>query len=42
MRLTTLPDVHRALLGTGGLVMEMEAGQMAQARRCIDAMIRLG
>lgn len=42
MKITTLSDVYHALLGDGGLRIEMEPELMAKARVCIDEMIRLG
>ncbi|HIZ83364.1 MAG TPA: quinolinate synthase NadA [Firmicutes bacterium] len=42
MRLTNLLDVCRALEGTGGERIELDADTIRQARRCIDEMIRLG
>ena len=42
MRITTLMDVYRSLLGTGGVVMEMDSDLMQKSRKCIDEMIRLG
>lgn len=42
MKLTTLPDVYKALTGTGGEDLQMEPHVMKQARKCIDEMIRLG
>ena len=42
MKLTTLPDVLKALKGDGGLVIEMSADTIKRASVCIDAMIELG
>ena len=42
MKLTTLMDVYRALEGTGGLEIDIDADTIAKARGCIDEMIRLG
>ena len=47
MKLTTLPDIYNTLLaisGKGGEAFEilMDAELIAQARKCIDEMIRLG
>ena len=41
MRLTTLPDVYRCVTG-GGYEVTLPEETLAQARRCIDEMIRLG
>lgn len=42
MRITTLADVYKALIGTGGEVIEIEEDLRKKARRAIDEMIRLG
>ena len=42
MKLTTLPDVYRTLLGTGGEAIEIEDEIREGALRCIDNMLRLG
>lgn len=42
MKVTTLPDVRNALLGTGGEEIVLAPAVIAQARRCIDTMIQLG
>lgn len=47
MKITTLPDVYRSLLGIAGKGSEafeiiMDDELIAQARKCIDEMIRLG
>jgi quinolinate synthase len=47
MKITTLPDVYRSLLGIAGKNGEafeilMDDELIAQARKCIDEMIRLG
>ena len=47
MKLTTLPDVYNTLLAISGEDREaceiiMDDGLIAQARKCIDEMIRLG
>ena len=42
MRATTLHDLLAAVEGTGGEVMELDDEVMTGARRCIDAMIKLG
>lgn len=42
MKVTTLPDVRNALLGTGGEEIVLDPAVIAQARRCIDTMIELG
>ncbi len=42
MRLTTLVDVYNALTGTGGELIELDAGTLQKARVCIDKMITLG
>ena len=42
MKLTTLGDVYQCVLGTGGLEIEMDDALIADARRCIDAMLALG
>lgn len=40
MKLTTLSDVHRCLLGTGGEEIVLAPDVMAGARRCIDNMLK--
>lgn len=42
MKLTTLDDVYRAIVGSGGLEITFDEETAAKARRCIDEMIRLG
>ena len=42
MKLTTLPDVLKALKGNGGLEIEMSSETIKKASVCIDAMIELG
>ncbi len=42
MKATTLMDVYRILCGEGGEAIELDAQTIADARRCIDAMISLG
>jgi quinolinate synthase len=42
MRATTLHDLLAAVEGTGGEVMQLRDEVMSGARRCIDAMIKLG
>lgn len=46
MKITTLPDVYDSLLGIGGngsaFEILMDGELIAQARKCIDEMIRLG
>lgn len=42
MKLTTLPEVYRALCGTGGVEIQIPERVMSGARKSIDAMIRLG
>jgi quinolinate synthase len=42
MRATTLHDLLAAVEGTGGEVMNLDEKVMSGARRCIDAMIKLG
>ena len=42
MRITTLTDVYKALIGSGGQVIEIEENLRLAARRAIDQMIRLG
>lgn len=42
MKLTTLPDVKKALLGTGGLEINMSDELISKARVCIDNMVELG
>ena len=46
MKITTLPDVYNSLLGIGGngsaFEILMDNKLIAQARKCIDEMIRLG
>lgn len=41
MKLTTLPDVYRALVGEGEEIV-MDCDTVAKARKCIDKMIELG
>ncbi len=42
MRLTTLGDVYDCVCGRGGAEITMDAETIAQARRCIDAMLAYG
>lgn len=42
MKLTTLPDIYRCLLGTGGEQITLPAEIMAGAGRCIRRMVELG
>ena len=42
MKLTTLPDIYRCLLGTGGEQITLPADIMAGAGRCIRRMVELG
>lgn len=42
MRITTLSDLYRALLGTGGEEIELNADIANRARKTIEEMIRLG
>ena len=42
MKLTTLGDVYDCVCGRGGLEIEMDAALIADARRCIDAMLAHG
>lgn len=42
MKLTTLMDVYRSIMGTGGMEMVMDDDTIAKARKCIDKMIELG
>ncbi|MDR1409365.1 MAG: quinolinate synthase NadA [Oscillospiraceae bacterium] len=42
MKLTTLPDVLKALTGRGGEEITLDDDTIHSARRCIDAMIALG
>jgi quinolinate synthase len=42
MRLTTLGDVYDCVCGRGGMEIEMDAQLIADARRCIDEMLRYG
>ena len=42
MKLTSLIDVHKALLGTGGEEINLDDDTINKARKCIDEMIRLG
>ena len=42
MKLTTLPDIYRCLLGTGGEQIMLPADVMAGAGRCIRRMVELG
>lgn len=42
MKMTTLPDVLKALKGEGGLVIEMSDETIEKASVCINAMIELG
>lgn len=42
MKLTTLPDVYRSIMGTGGMEIIMDEETIAKARVCIDKMIELG
>lgn len=42
MKLTTLPDVYRAIIGTAGKEIIMDEDTIAKAKACIDKMIELG
>ncbi|MCC8069658.1 MAG: quinolinate synthase NadA [Ruminococcus sp.] len=42
MKLTTLPDVKKALLGVGGLEIDMSNELISKAKVCIDNMVELG
>lgn len=42
MKLTTLPDVKKALSGNGGLEITMSNDLISKARVCIDNMVELG
>ena len=42
MKLTTLPDIYRCLLGTGGEQITLPDDIMAGAGRCIRRMVELG
>ena len=42
MKLTTLPDIYRCLLGIGGEQIMLPADIMAGAGRCIRRMVELG
>lgn len=42
MKVTTLVDVYRALLGLGGEEIVMDVKTIADAKKCIDEMLRLG
>ena len=42
MKLTTLPDIYRCLLGTGGEQITLPDEIMAGAGRCIRRMVELG
>lgn len=42
MKATTLADVYNCLSGNGGEEILLDAETISKARRCIDAMIRLG
>lgn len=41
MKETTLMDVYKSLIGTGGLEIQMSDEHITKARRCIDRMIEL-
>ncbi len=42
MKLTTLGDVYDCVCGRGGKEIHMDAALIADARRCIDAMLAYG
>ena len=42
MKLTTLGDVYDCVCGRGGKEIQMDASLIADARRCIDAMLAYG
>ncbi len=42
MKATSLVDVYRAVSGTGGELIDLDAETVCKARRCIDKMIELG
>lgn len=42
MTATTLPDVYRAVTGTGGEEITLSSSTISGARKCIDEMLRLG
>lgn len=42
MKATTLMDVYSCVCGTGGEVIKLSDSVIAQSRRCIDEMLRLG
>ena len=42
MKLTTLPDVYRSIMGTVGKEILLDNDTISKARKCIDKMIELG
>lgn len=42
MKLTTLPDVYRSIIGTAGKEILLDNDTISKARKCIDKMIELG
>ena len=42
MKLTTLPDVYRSIMGTAGKEILLDDDTISKARKCIDKMIELG